>query len=58
MNKTLEELEQELYHSNFRIRKYKQRNEFDAAEREEIERHYIIRQIDEHEVERILINKL
>lgn len=55
MNKTLEELEQELYHSNFRIKKYRQHNEFAAIELEEIKRNYIISQINEHEVEWFMI---
>lgn len=43
----LKDLEHQLYHSNFRIRKYKQNNEFDASEREEYEKMLIERQIKE-----------
>ena len=43
----LKDLEDQLYHSNFRIRKYKQEQEFDAVEREEFEKMAIERQIKE-----------
>lgn len=38
MRTRIEDLEHQLYLSNFRIKKYNRNNEFDAAEREEYER--------------------
>jgi len=38
MRTRIEDLEHQLYLSNFRIKKYNRNNEFEAAEREEYER--------------------
>jgi hypothetical protein len=45
MRTRIEELEHQLYLSDFRIKKYNRNNEFEAAEREQYERMLIMSEI-------------
>jgi hypothetical protein len=45
MNERIKELEHQLYLSDFRIKKHRQNNEFDAEEREQYERMLIMTEL-------------
>jgi len=47
MRTRIEDLEHQLYLSNFRIKKYNRNNEFEAAEREEYEKMLIQKELNE-----------
>ena len=47
MRTRIEDLEHQLYLSNFRIKKHNRNNEFEAAEREEYERMLIQKELNE-----------
>ena len=47
MRTRIEDLEHQLYISDFRIKKYNRNNEFEAAEREEYEKMLIQKELNE-----------